>query len=248
MTELKTAELERKGKPKPKTRADALLQELRDCAQSVERVLAPISGRAAGEPTTERARDWSKKFTELADIKDAELRAKEYELISIHEAAQERANLIVEFQAALDGRDLHAAQLQESSLQRAKEIEELTAALEGQNTNLKAREEVILELSSALTQREQDIEAVRGIAQERESLILELSAALGERDERVLALSATLEERNRLIVQLERIAEERLLALEQTDAGLRAITAEADRRAIILEELTSLLEERDRAG
>jgi hypothetical protein len=40
------------------------------------------------------------------------------------------------------------------------------------------------------------------------------------------------------------VAEERLVALNETDEGLRAVTAEADRRAVMLAEVTSLLRER----
>jgi ADP-heptose:LPS heptosyltransferase len=178
-------------------------------------------------------------------IKALTARADEHRLVL--QGAEERERVISEMQAALEETDRRAKALQEAADVRGQTIEELSTALEKQNVRVQAleegaknfqemhataqeREKIIFELNAALNEREKNAQKVLDVATEREALILELSAAV--------------EERERRIAQMQQIAEERLVALKETDEGLRAITAEADRRAIMLAEVTSLLREK----
>ncbi len=225
------------------TRNDEL-QSVSQGAEERERVIRELA--AALEETDARA----KSLQEAADARALKLQELEAALESmrgVHSVAQEHQRVIEELRAALAETDARANALQEAADLRSQKIEELSAALDKQNERVQAledgaknfqemhataqeREKIIFELNAALNEREKNAQKVLEAAGEREALIVELSAAIEDRDRR--------------LAQLERVAEERLVALKETDEGLRAITAEADRRAIMLAEVTSLLREK----
>ena len=216
---------------------DRLLEELQAALEDRDRHAKELQDAAA--QLTAAVEEREARLNELTKRRD--------QLQALADAAEAREKVIVELSAALEETDRRAKSLQEAADLRGQNIEELSAALDKQNERVSVleveaknfqemhataqeREKIIFELNGALNEREKDAHTVLESAREREALIIELSAAV--------------EERERRIAQLERVAEERLVALKETDDGLRAITAEADRRAIMLSEVTSLLHEK----
>ncbi len=242
--ELEAAVEEREGRLSGLAARDNAGQTILETAQEREKVIAELS--AALEETDRRA----KSLQEAADLRGQKLQEIEAALDALQDigkVAQEREGIIQELRGALEETDRRATSLQEAADLRGQKAEELSDALEKQNQRVhtletdaknfqemhataQEREKIIFELNSALDERSKNAQKILEVAAEREALIQELSAAVEDRESR--------------IAQLERVAEERLVALKETDEGLRAVTAEADRRAIMLAEVTSLLKER----
>jgi len=242
--QLATAIAEREDRIKALTARTEEQRLVTQAAEERERVIRELS--AALEETDARA----KSLQEAADLRGQKLQELETAAAGFQEAraaAQQRDRVIAELTAALAETDSRAKALQEAADLRGQKVEELSAALEKQSERVQAleaaaknfqemhataqeREKIIFELNAALGEREKNAQKVLEIASEREALIVELTAVVEDRDRR--------------LAQIERVAEERLVALKETDEGLRAITAEADRRAIMLSEVTSLLREK----
>jgi ADP-heptose:LPS heptosyltransferase/chromosome segregation ATPase len=176
------------------------------------------------------------------------------------EAARARLEVIVKLDAALAERDARIARLEGQTGGPASpdEIAKLKSELELYREAATQRAGVIAELKNALeasrTQRSEQLERLREAAEARQQIIFDLTDAIAERDARIAGLAAqpqqTAESTGEIdalrneVEHLRKVADERLAALKQTDEGLRAITAEAERRAIMLSEVTSLLQEK----
>ncbi len=243
-TQLTAAVEEREGRLNALTARSGDEQAVAQAAEEREKVIVELS--AALEETDRRATS----LQEAADNRGEKLQEQEAALTSlqdIQKTAQEREAIIQELRAAMEETDRRATSLQEAADLRGQKVEELSRALEKQDERVRVletdaknfqemhataqeREKIIFELNAVLGEREKNAQKILEVAAEREALIVELSAAV--------------EDRERRIAQLERVAEERLVALKETDEGLRAVTAESDRRAMMLAEVTSLLKER----